>query len=146
MENSGTAGATSFGNSRGRARYAPRYAFENSGNKWLSNLAQQSGSGIWMNFATPHRLAQLGFTTVYNKHAPRRFDIVGSPNCAAPWTVLLHVADAGWPNDWESGLSKNWTVAPQKRRAFRCIGLMVETTWDMFHVLVKNIQMWEEAE
>ena len=144
MENSGTAGATS---SLGSG-YGPKYAFQNSGNFYESNTVSNWPTYIWMKFANPHRISQLGFSSAYeNRYAPRRFDIVGSSNCAAPWTVLHHVAEAGFPNNERCCDFRTWIVPQQRRQPFPCIGLKVETIWymDNPYVLLKNIQMWEEV-
>jgi len=143
MENSGTAGATSFVSST----YAPKYAFQNVGHFYESEHVSDWPTYIWMKFANPHRISLLGFSSAHqNWYAPRRFDIVGSSNCAAPWTVLHHVAEAGFPNDYCCEF-KIWLVPQQNRQAFPCIGLKVETTWNMDwpYVFLKNIQMWEEV-
>ena len=145
MENSGTAGATSVWKSS-----VPKYAFQNSENRGIfyhSNRVSNWPTYIWMKFAKPHRISQLGFSSRNNKYAPRRFDIVGSSNCADPWTVLHHVADSGYPNDGSGYIFKTWIVPQQNRQAFPCIGLKVETVWHMQYpyVLLTNIQMWEEV-
>jgi len=144
MENSGTPDATSFYN----PSYGPQYAFKNLGGSFYrSDYVSNWPTYIWMKFANPHRISQLGFSSATNSlHAPRRFAIVGSLNCAAPWTVLHHVAEAGFPNNYCCEF-KIWIVPQQKRQAFPCIGLKVETTWNMDwpYVFLKNIQMWEEV-
>ena len=142
MENSGTAGATS---SLGSG-YGPKYAFQNSGNFYESNTVSNWPTYIWMKFANPHRISQLGFTSSQNRYAPRRFNIVGSSNCTEPWTVLCHVADAGFPNNYAGKVFKTWIVPQEKRQAFPCIGLEVESILDGApYVLLYNIQMWEEV-
>ena len=97
-----------------------------------------------MKFADPHRITKIGFYCL-GYYAPRSFDIIGSSDCAAPWTVLLHVAEK---YDYRK-IFKTWVVPPQKRQAFRCIGIKVETIMeddpeDPNPVMLKNIQMWEE--
>ena len=155
MENSGTAGATSV---HYRSFYSPKFAFQDvNGNRdYYHSLRLNGRNGrnwpvyIWMKFANPHRISQLGFSSAQsngNQYAPRRFDIVGSSNCAAPWTVLHHVAEAGFPNNDQCCEFKTWIVPEQKRQAFRCIGLKVESIGNMGnpYVILKNIQMWEEV-
>jgi len=145
MQNSGTPGATSFFNEN----CEPKYAFQNSFKYWMVYGLPQS---IWMKFATAHRIAKIGFSSKPEKRlnhpidyksskwAPRRFNIIGSSNCAEPWTVLLHVAYSNYIDN-----VRTWTVPQQNRRAFRCIGLKIETTYKYPNVALKNIQMWEEV-
>jgi len=141
MENIGTPGASSV-----YGFNLPKYAFQNSSNYWssISRLPQS----IWIKLATPCQIAKLGFSSEGNMYAPRRFDIIGSSNCADPWTVLLHVADSGFTKTSRSQF-KTWTVPQQNRRAFKCIGLKIETTYKCCiryysgdYVALKNIQMW----
>jgi len=146
MENSGTAGATSFASSD----RSPKYAFKNVHNYYHSRAVRNWPTYIWMKFANPHRISQLGFSSAQsngNQYAPRRFNIVGSSNCAEPWTVLLHVAEAGFPNNGGCCEFKTWKVPQEKRQAFPCIGLKIESIWRMDnpYVILKNIQMWEEV-
>ena len=149
MQNNGTPGATSFDSIESKL---PKYAFENTiysdrpgvtgDNYWESERGFPQY--IWMKFATPHRIAKLGFSSQSNAYAPTRFDIIGSSNCAAPWTVLRHVDDAGF-TEW--GQVKTWTVPLENRLAFTCIGLKIETSnrYDYPYIAVRQIQMWEWA-
>ena len=145
MVNTGLAGATSFHSTA----YGPEKAFQNLNGNYFYRSKRGLPQSVWMKFVEPHRISQLGFSSKQpygNLYAPRSFDIVGSSNCAAPWTVLLHVAEAGFPNDSNGNVFKTWVVPPQNRKAFRCIGLKVETIWFMNnpYLQLKNIQMWEE--
>jgi len=155
MQNNGTPGATSFDNNSAASKL-PKYAFENtltydaSGyNYWLSKRGMPQY--IWMKFATPHRIAKLGFSSQSNAYAPTRFDIIGSSNCAKrdgdAWMVLLHVAESGFPADDIPGkMTKTWSIPQQNRREYACIGLKIElSNNEKNYVALKNIQMWEEA-
>jgi len=154
MQNNGTPGATSFDNNSAASKL-PKYAFENtltydaSGyNYWLSKRGMPQY--IWMKFATPHRIAKLGFSSQSNMFAPRRFDIVGSSNCAKrdgdAWKALLHVAESGFPaDDFPGRMTKTWSIPQQNRREYACIGLKIESSNSETSVVLKNIQMWEEA-
>ena len=141
MENNGTAGATStWGSTR------PKYAFQSRAEQ---SRAEQSSyfwnsedgfpQSIWMKFATPRQIAKLGYYSL--SYAPRRFNIIGSSDCAEPWTILLHVADSNSKHK-----ERTWTVPQQNRRAFKCIGLKIETTYaddlETTSVALQNIQMW----
>ena len=104
-----------------------------------------------MNFAKPHRFSQLGFTSCKNNEAPLSFFIVGSSDCGTAtvpqwitWTKLLYVADSGFPNDMGKHVFKTYTVPPQERQAFPCIGLQIEKTGSA-RAALKNITLWEEA-
>ena len=150
MENSGTAGATSFY----QAGYEAKNAFlkPGSGKRYVSYIIRVWPVYIWMKFANPHRISQLGFSSIGTEdyYAPKRFDIVGSSNCATmtdhgPWTVLRHVPDAGFPVYSGQDVFKSWKVPQQKRQAFPCIGLKVERTLAMGQLSLKNIQMWEDV-
>jgi len=156
MQNNGTPGATSFDNNSAASKL-PKYAFENTStytgrtsgyNYWESKgLMPQY---VWMKFATPHRIAKLGFSSQSNMFAPKRFDIVGSSNCAKrdgdAWMVLLHVAESGFPaDDFPGRMTKSWSIPQQNRREYACIGLKIESSNSGTSVVLKNIQMWEEA-
>jgi len=156
MQNNGTPGATSFDNNSAASKL-PKYAFENT----VTYTGQTSGDNywesdgmmpqyVWMKFATPHRIAKLGFSSQSNMFAPRRFDIVGSSNCAKrdgdAWMVLLHVAESGFPaDDFPGRMTKTWSIPQQNRREYACIGLKIESSNSETSVVLKNIQMWEEA-
>jgi len=97
MQNNGTPGATSFDSIESKL---PKYAFENTiysdrpgvtgDNYWESDRGFPQY--FWMKFATPHRIAKLGFSSQSNAYAPRRFDIIGSSNCAksdGDWRYVL---------------------------------------------------------
>ena len=131
------AGATSYDS----ARFAPKYAFKKTQDKYYrSKLGLPQF--VWIEFLDVHRISKLGFRGLY-RNAPRSFDIVGSFDCAK-WTVLLHVAKAGFPDD--SNLFKTWVVPPQNRKkAFRCIGIKVDAVMNAkkAYVLLKDFRMWE---
>ena len=110
---------------------------------------------IWLEYGASHRISKLGFP-YKNKFSPRSFDIVGAPKCSKasdPWTVLLHVADAGVPSDDKNGVFKTWVVPPQNRKAFKCIGLRVEKVTGtsgykyvplrLKYVKLNDIRIWE---
>jgi len=99
MQNNGTPGATSFDSA---ASKFPKYAFENtvtytgqtSGDNYWESEESPNIRGmpqyVWMKFATPHRIAKLGFSSQSNMFAPRRFDIVDHQT--APRATATH----GW--------------------------------------------------
>jgi len=161
MQNNGTPGATSFDNNSAASKL-PKYAFENtvtytgqtSGDNYWESEESPNIRGmpqyVWMKFATPHRIAKLGFSSQSNMFAPRRFDIVGSSNCAKrdgdAWKALLHVAESGFPaDDFPGRMTKTWSIPQQNRREYACIGLKIESSNSETSVVLKNIQMWEEA-
>ena len=145
--NNGTAGTTSleqFHNPSTNINL-PKYAFQNTSNYWFSEGGMPQSA--WMQFPTPHEITKIGFSSIYNSYAPKRFDVIGSSNCAAPWTVLLRINDAGFPNDYGNEF-KLWSVPADSQRPFTCLGLKIETTGameDYPHVALKNIEMWEKA-
>ena len=147
MINNGTAGASSVYNDDVYSQ--PKYAFQNSRNYWLSKYGLPQS--VWMRFPTPRRLVKIGFSSVRNNAAPQRFDVVGSSNCTdertsgGPWTSLLRVDDAGFPDDSAGRLFKSWIVPEGNRRPFLCLGLKVVSIWDVVNpsVTLKNIVMWE---
>ena len=139
--NSGTAGATSVYHNMN----LPKYAFQNTNNYWYSQRGLPQS--VWMQFPTPHQITKIGFSSIYNSYAPKSFDVVGSSNCTAPWTTLVRVDEAGFPDDWESTVGLTWKVPERNQQPFSCIGIKVETIWKMKtpYVMLKNIEMWEEA-
>ena len=143
----GTAGATSVYPYRPDLEAKNAFLKPGSGKQYISSVVRVWPVYIWMKFANPHRISQLGFSSIgiHWYCAPKRFDIVGSSNCATPWTVLRHVADAGFPNHSGQSVFKSWKVPQQKRQAFPCIGLKVERTLAMGQLSLKNIQMWEDV-
>ena len=99
---------------------------------WGTKVAQDgfnwkswmSGGGfpvyIWMRFTTPQKITAIGFGSGWSVEAPKRFAVVGSSNCAEPWTSLLHVDDSGFVYDNEF---HSWIVPEKNRRSFHCIGI-----------------------
>ena len=150
MKNSGTAGATSVSVP---SRVCPsgsaaKWAFQNyEGRCYVSKPSKDwmHPISIYMNFAKPHRISQLGFSSFENNFAPKSFAIVGSSNCNTEritWTELLYVADSGFA---DNGIQfKTYTVLPQKRQAFPCIGLKIDKP-AQGQVALNRITLWEEA-
>jgi len=121
--------------------HIPKNAFR-QGDYWFCPSREKHPQYIWMKFCAPHRIIQLGIQTASFAPSVKRFDIIGSSDCAAPWTVLRHVEDAGFS---KFGQKKVWTVPVQNRRAFSCIGLKIETSNEhpFPYIMVEQIQMWE---
>ena len=139
--NIGTPGATS-----GRE---PEKAFDDDNEGWsLGWLSQEElPQSIWMRYPTAHTVVKIGFTPKWNDGAPDRFDVDGSPDCADPWTNLLHVESSGFPNNWNNDGFKSWTVPKENRRSFHCIRLNVLSVHDPdIGVCLKNLTLWEEQD
>ena len=102
---------------------------------------------IWMRYPTAHTVVKIGFTPEWNDMAPDRFDVDGSPDCADPWTTLLHVESSGFPNNWNNDGFKSWTVPEENRRSFHCIRLNIQSIHLADQgVCLKNLTLWEEQD
>ena len=125
----------------------PKYAFQNLDDEhWFSEGGLPQS--IWMRYSKEHTVSKIGFTPHWNDYAPVQFDIVGSSNCADPWTTLLHVKSSGF-TDYHSNYGfKSWTVPENNRRPFRCIGLYVINVLskEIQHVTLKDLTIWEEED
>jgi len=125
----------------------PKYAFQNLDEKhWFSK--EGLPQSIWMRYPKEHTVSKIGFTPYENDIAPDQFDIVGSWNCADPWTTLLHVKSSGFSNNLNNDGFKSWTVPENNRRSFRCIGLNVINVLQKKtqHVSLKDLTLWEEVD
>ena len=138
ISENGTPGGTS-----NRSHFLTKYAFQDSEKYWMSG--RRVPQSIWMRYPTKHIVAQIGFTPEWNDMAPEQFDVVGSPDCAEPWTTLLRVESAGFPNDFRNAGYKSWIVPKEARRPFRCIGLNVRNvpSETIEYVALKNLTLWE---
>ena len=77
--------------------------------------------------------------------APEQFDVVGSPDCAEPWTTLLRVESAGFTNNHHNGKFKSWIVPDKDRHSFNCIKMNVQNmpSGASKYVALKNLTLWE---
>jgi len=134
----------SAGSSTESSGYAPKYAFHSIGSHYFHS---QKGmpQAIWFRFSKPHRLAKIGITSHQNRYAPKRFNVVGSNDCAS-WTSMLTVFNSGFPDNTHEE-TRYWSISAQNRMAFTCIGLNVKTNpWSGYpYLLLNNIMMWEEV-
>ena len=125
----------------------PKYAFQNLDDEhWFSE--EGLPQSIWMRYSKEHTVSKIGFTPYENDIAPDQFDVVGSSNCADPWTILLHVNSSGFTNNLNNDGFKSWTVPENNRRPFRCIGLYVINVLSksIQHVTLKDLTIWEEED
>jgi len=131
----GSAGATTTG-----GQWIPLYAFSQTSAVWNSD-GKSLPQWVWFNFSKPHRLAKIGFPSHVNEQFPKKFQVVGSSDCAS-WTVMLRVEISDGTKEF-----KSWEIPEENRTPFRCIGLKVEKCWERQakkYIELHKVQMWEE--
>jgi len=132
----GSAGATTTMHSN----FLPKYAFMNTSRVWNSDI-RSLPQWVWFNFSKPHRLARIGFPSHVNEQYPKKFQVVGSSDCAS-WSVMLRVEISDGTREF-----KSWDIPVENRTPFRCIGLKVEKCWEGQrgkYIELHKVQMWEE--
>ena len=142
ITNAGTAGSTYEGDDE----HLAKYAFENTESKYWQGSSTYP-QYIWFRFHTPRVLAGIEITPYRNAFGPELFQVVGSNDCWS-WRTMLGVADSGFPNDLQPGVSKYWDIPRANRLSFYCIGLKIFTIpfGRNRSPELKNIVMWEDAE
>ena len=96
-------------------------------------------------FDTPHILTGINLTAHRNALGPKHFKVVGSNNCAN-WTTMVEVADSGFPNNYQPGASKYFSIPKATRVAYLCIGLNISSVIGAdFPPEIKSIVLWEDA-
>jgi len=141
----GIAGAShaNYGNYGG---YRPQNAFEGKTDDYFQSKIGGFPQYIFFRFAEEHIVSKIGFTSVRNhgKSAPKKFDVVASPDCRS-WVTILGIYDSNLPNTNTGRLTRTFLVAQNKPKAFQCWGLRVHTVYNMKkpYLVVHNIMMWE---
>lgn len=123
------------------ASFTPSNAFQKNNNIWHSERGFPQS--IWMHYQKAHRLRQIGITSSMNEYAPRSFEVIGSMDCVH-WTTIFNIADAGFGGTGPDQ-RRSWVIPLAKRRSFPCIGLRVNSVWNMGnpYCRIKQIDLWE---
>jgi len=129
---------------------------EGSRRSWVSNKngAFNSGSGayIWYDFRKQVLVAEFGFRNRKEAKAwrnnPTEFALIGSNECKnkpTEDTVIQEYSVEKWNNaDGNAGndIGKRFSVAPEKRKRFRCVGLRIRKISGEWVVGVQDFRMW----
>jgi len=135
----GSAGATSTNHN-----FLPDYAFikrKRGEIQFWNSDGKSLPQWVWFKFLKPHRLARIGFPSHEDEEFPKKFQVVGSSDCAS-WTVMLRVEISDGTKEF-----KSWDIPEENRTPFRCIGLKVEKCWEgqtAKYIELHKVQMWEE--
>ena len=119
-----------------------RNAFE-LGRYWESNPWIRGGAPlpqtVWYRFPEAVTVSEFSFSSGddWLEYMPRKFDFVGSDDCAA-WTTIQSY-ETEFTRDEET---KEFAIPAAKRKSFRCVGIRVTKTKSNTFAAIQHMNMW----